>query len=52
MDFIDPDWLYLLTVPFVLMPLLAVIGNAKRKKRLAMILGKMPIPLKRSIFPG
>ena len=40
MDFIDPDWLYLLTVPFVLMPLLAVIGNAKRKKRLAMILGK------------
>lgn len=39
MNFIEPEWLYLLTVPFVLMPLLALIGSAKRKKRLTALLG-------------
>ena len=39
MDFIEPDWLYLLIVPAVLMPLLAIIGNVRRSRRLSALLG-------------
>ena len=39
MNFIAPDWLYLLILPLVLMPLLALIGRARRKERLNILLG-------------
>lgn len=39
MNFLEPDWLYLLAVPLVLMPILALIGRAKRQKALAALLG-------------
>lgn len=39
MNFIEPDRLYFLIVPFLMMPLLAILGAAKRKQRLTMVLG-------------
>lgn len=39
MNFIEPDWLYLLIVPVALLPLLALIGNARRARRLSALLG-------------
>ena len=39
MRFIDADWLYLLIVPFLLMPVIAVISRNRRKKQLEALLG-------------
>ena len=40
MNFIEPDRLYLLLVPCLLIPVLAVLGAAKRKKILGQLLGE------------
>ena len=39
MRFIEADWLYLLIVPFLLMPVIAVISRSRRKKQLEALLG-------------
>ena len=39
MRFIEADWLYLLIVPFLLMPVIAVISRNRRKKQLEALLG-------------
>lgn len=39
MNFIAPDWLYLLMIPLILMPILALMGRSKRRKILTALLG-------------
>ena len=39
MRFIEADWLYLLIVPILLMPVIAVISRNRRKKQLEALLG-------------
>ena len=40
MKFIDADWLYLLMIPLLAMPVIAVIGDSRKKKLLSILLGK------------
>lgn len=42
MKFAEPEWLYLLIIPLLLLPLLAAAGNRKRKSILSRLLGDMP----------
>lgn len=42
MKFAEPEWLYLLIIPLLLMPLLAAVGNRKRKKILSKLSGSAP----------